>query len=126
MKSRCAYVEHYPHHAGLGIEVCDAWSDSFEIFAKWAVENGWVENQKLTSDRFPDPFGNYEPNNCRWVTQKLNSRNMRYRYLINVAGIMKGIPELKEEYACTLPYSTIRNRLERGWSWQTALGVINE
>lgn len=48
----------------------------------WAFENGYDDS--LSIDRI-NPFGNYEPNNCRWITigeQRLNQRR-NYRAATN-------------------------------------------
>lgn len=74
MKSRCnnPNYEHYKDYGARGISVCKEWSDSFETFENWALNNGYQEN--LTIDR-RDNDGNYEPGNCRWVTRADNNRN---------------------------------------------------
>jgi hypothetical protein len=55
---------------GRGIVVCDAWH-SFERFKAWALENGYSSD--LSIDRI-DNDGNYEPDNCEWVSRSENSR----------------------------------------------------
>lgn len=80
MKQRCfnPNCKEYEHYGGRGITVCDEWKNSVAEFAKWAYENGYEKN--LTLDRI-DNNGNYEPNNCRWVSmevQENNKRNNRY------------------------------------------------
>lgn len=54
-----------------GINVCREWL-KFENFYNWAINNGYQNN--LTIDRI-DNDGNYEPNNCRWITLKAQQRN---------------------------------------------------
>lgn len=72
MKGRCYTPKNssYPNYGAKGISVCAEWRDSFEAFHKWAMSNGYLES--LTIDR-KDSRGNYEPSNCRWVTQQVNS-----------------------------------------------------
>ena len=82
MLQRCelATSTSYERYGALGISVCEEWH-SFEVFAKWALENGYSD--KLTIDRI-DSKGNYEPNNCRWadeITQQNNrTNNTLYEY----------------------------------------------
>ena len=78
MKSRCNNPMNnaYDHYGGRGITVCDEWND-FQRFYDWAVNNGYSEG--LTLDRI-DNDGSYFPNNCRWVTMKVqNSNKGRYK-----------------------------------------------
>jgi hypothetical protein len=59
------------------ITVCPEWHD-FSVFHDWALANGYADN--LMIDRI-DNNGSYKPDNCRWVTAKVqgnNKRNNRY------------------------------------------------
>ena len=59
------------YYRDKGITVCDEWKESFAVFEKWAMENGYDDN--LTIDRI-DPCKNYCPENCQWITKSENSR----------------------------------------------------
>lgn len=85
MKHRCYREddENYSYYGGRGIIMCDEWKDSYENFSKWAIDNGYKEN--LTIDRI-DCDGNYEPNNCRWITQKEQTRNTRRNTFVYLEG----------------------------------------
>lgn len=81
IKQRC-YNEKsssYKYYGGKGIKVCDLWKDDFEAFLEWAINNGYSDY--LTIDRI-DSSCDYEPRNCRWITQEENSarifRDARY------------------------------------------------
>lgn len=66
-------AKHHPDYAGRGILVCQEW-DVFSVFYEWAIANGY--QQGLEIDR-RDNDGNYDPENCRWVTRVINGRNRR-------------------------------------------------
>lgn len=77
-RCECEYRREYKYYGAKGVSVCDEWQD-FEKFRKWALDNGYDEQAKrgeCTIDRI-DPFGNYEPDNCRWVTLKEQAKNKR-------------------------------------------------
>ena len=64
-----------------GVSVCDEW-DNYESFRDWAYGNGYDDKAKFsecTLDRI-NPFGNYEPKNCRWVSMKVQNNNTRRQY----------------------------------------------
>lgn len=60
----------FDNYGGRGIKVCDEWRISFENFYKWSIENLWT--QGLCIDRI-DNDGDYDPNNCQWITQSKNN-----------------------------------------------------
>lgn len=76
MIKRCFKENHhaYKYYGGRGITVCNEWKNDFMSFYNWAINNGYEEG--LTIDRI-DVNGNYEPNNCRWVTMKVQCKNRR-------------------------------------------------
>ena len=87
MKSRCYYKKdkEYKHYGDRNIKICNKWlgKNGYKNFEKWALKNGF--DDKLTIDRI-DNNGNYEPNNCRWVTRRENNLNRRGIILIDYEG----------------------------------------
>lgn len=63
----------FKDYGGRGISVCAAWRNSFWKFLRDVGERPFPEAQL---DR-RDNNGNYEPDNCRWVTPTENMRNRR-------------------------------------------------
>ena len=88
MKERCSSANNkgYDNYGGRGISVCDKWQE-FEPFYKWAIANGY--KKRLEIDRI-DNDGNYEPDNCRWVTSKQNCRNTRKNIKVEVTNRATG------------------------------------
>jgi len=71
----------YKNYGGRGISVCERWK-SFQLFI---LDMGKRPSSIYTIDRI-DSNGNYEPNNCRWATQKEQQRNRRNNTLVSVQG----------------------------------------
>ena len=66
--------ERYINYGGRGITICEEWKNDFMSFYIWAMENGYSD--ELSIDRI-DNDGNYCPENCRWTTPTIQSRNQR-------------------------------------------------
>lgn len=75
MIQRCHNEKHpkYPYYGARGIKVCDRWRESFHNFLE-DMESSFEKGLQL--DRI-DNDGNYEPDNCRWVTHSENMLNRR-------------------------------------------------
>ena len=86
MKQRCYNTNrpNYKYYGGRGIVICDEWLNSFQAFFDWAMANGYQEN--LTIDRV-NTDGNYEPQNCRWVSFKEQATNKRPWSNTGAAGV---------------------------------------
>lgn len=111
MKGRCNNCKNkaYSYYGGRGIKVCQDWDESYALFRDWALANGYQEN--LTIDRI-DVNGNYCPENCRWVSMKVQMNNTRANRRITLNGETKTMAEWSESTG--LSYETIRNRTIKG------------
>lgn len=111
MKWRCLNPKCHVYrlYGGRGITICDEWKNSFEAFRNWAVSNGY--DVTLTIDRV-DVNGNYEPNNCRWVTQVLQNQNRRNTIELTFNGETKPLSVWCKE--CGIKYITAYHKLKRG------------
>ena len=84
MKERCRNPKngHYKSYGGRGISVCVEWQNDYLAFRNWAINNGYEERigkngrNDLTIDRI-NVDGDYEPDNCRFITNKENCLNKR-------------------------------------------------
>lgn len=108
-------ISNFKNYGGRGIKLCEEWHD-FQKFHKWALENGY--SKTLSIDRI-NVNGNYEPNNCRWVYQKVQANNTRRNKYILLNGITKTLKEWSEYY--NINYRTVRDRLKRKWDIKDAL-----
>jgi hypothetical protein len=97
MKNRCynKNTKSYLSYGILGTRVCDEWIKSFDSFYNWAIRNGYSD--KLTIDRI-DPFGNYEPNNCRFISYKKQANNKRKTKRFLVKGEELTMAEICDKY----------------------------
>lgn len=118
IKQRCnnPNLPGYKDYGGRGIKICEEWNTSFLSFYDWAINNGYSD--KLSIDRI-DVNGNYEPNNCRWITHKKQMSNTRKNLKYTIDGETLCLSEWCEKY--NMPYWTVLHRIQRGLDVKTAL-----
>lgn len=111
MMRRCYNPDELHKKYYSNIKVCDEWHNSI-IFCKWAEQNGYENG--LTLDRI-DVFGDYCPDNCRFVTKteqlKHNRRNLSK---LTINGTTKTITEWARENG--IRENTIRMRIKYGFT----------
>lgn len=118
MKARCncKSMKSYKHYGGRGITYCKEWED-FLPFYKWAIENGYDDD--LTLERI-NVNGNYEPQNCRWITAKEQRYNLTISRKYTINGETKCLAEWCDFYK--VPYARVHKRLTTyGYDILTAL-----
>ena len=110
-KNDCGFFR----YGGRGIQVCDRWRHSFHNFYS---DMGPRPSKHHCIDRINNDLG-YSPENCRWTTPTINSRNRRNNRKINHNGITLTVIEWAERLG--IPYHRIWRRLHRGQPIGTVL-----
>lgn len=118
MKSRCTNPKatRYATWGGRGITICDEWSNDFQSFYDWSMTHGYQDD--LTIDRI-DPDGNYEPENCRWVSYQKQNLNKKSIPVYEVNGIVFHQSEVERLFG--VKRTTFQQRLKRGWTVERAV-----
>jgi len=60
----------FRNYGGKGIKICERW----ENFSDFLQDMGERPSKDYVLDRI-NPNGNYEPNNCRWITKEKSALN---------------------------------------------------
>jgi hypothetical protein len=73
MIARCKYpsASSWRYYGKRGITVCERWLVFENFLADMGECPGFFELDRI------NPFGNYEPENCRWVSHSDNMKNLR-------------------------------------------------
>lgn len=108
IKSRCYNKNNkaYYRYGGRGIKICDEWLNDFLLFHDWVVKSGWEDGLQI--DRI-DNNGDYEPNNCRFVTARENSNNKSNTIFLNFNG--ENLPIAVWAKKTGIGIETIRRRI---------------
>ena len=105
----------YSLYGERGITVCQEWHNA-KTFIDWAYANGYTDSLQI--DRI-NTDGNYEPDNCRFVTCKENNRNKRNNRRLTIDGMTLNVTEWAEKTG--VKRKTIYERLRRGWAEKDAV-----
>lgn len=85
----------YHVYGGKGVSICTEWRVSFPAFKSWSMANGF--KPELQIDRI-DFNGNYCPDNCRWVTAKVNANNTSRTVFLEYLGERISLSDLASRH----------------------------
>lgn len=119
IKDRCinSNDKSYKNYGGRDIKICKEWLNDFKAFYDWCIVTGYKKG--LTLDRI-DNNGNYEPNNCRWASRKIQNRNKRSNTYLSINKEVLCFKDACDKYS-SISYSSIISRICRGWNLQAAM-----
>ncbi len=100
-KTRKSYIK-------LNIKVCEDWKNNPIAFVEWAKSHGYKEGLQL--DRI-DTYGNYSPENCRFVTSKINNNNRTNNIIVNFNGVNMTLAQASEKSG--IKYTTLKSRYHK-------------
>jgi len=105
----------YNMYGAKGITMCERWRSSFENF----LEDMGERPQGTSIDRI-DVYGNYCPENCRWVDAKTQARNRTNNVRYEYDGKNLTLAEWSE--ITGIKADTMHSRIRKqGWSIEDAL-----
>lgn len=118
IKSRCynPNSREYANYGGRGIVMCDEWLHDPRAFCEWAYAHGYDKDApkgQCTIDRI-DVNKNYEPSNCRFITNLEQQNNRRDCRKFEYKGEIHTIAEWARIY--NIPYQTMSQILKSGKS----------
>lgn len=122
IKKRCyrPAEPRYKDYGARGIQMVSEWLDEqhgFDSFVKWSMDNGYTDG--MTIDRI-DVYGNYGPNNCRWIPLVEQALNKRETLWVDYKGERVQLLVLCERMAVN--YDMVHNRIYAlGWSVEDAI-----
>lgn len=116
MHKRCSNTKHksYHNYGGRGLKVASTWN----LFSRFYADMGPRPSASHTLERRKNNLG-YSPGNCIWTTRKTQGNNRRGNRLIAAFGRTQTLAQWADETG--IKSSTLRNRIESGWSVTDAL-----
>jgi len=109
MKARCySPSQTKGYYKAHGIEVCDRWKNSFENFL---ADMGRIPGDDYSIERI-DVYGNYSPENCKWIPQRDQSKNRCNSIMVEYHGKSMCLKDLSRELS--IKYTTIYGWYRKG------------
>jgi hypothetical protein len=121
MKSRCLNpkADQYSRYGGAGITVCPRW-ENYQLFLD---DMGSRPSGKHTIDRIKNYVG-YQPGNCRWADHLTQQNNRGSHHILIYRGRSMTMAQAIRLSNNGLAKSTVRCRLDGGWSVVDALETM--
>lgn len=104
----------YSIYGARGIRVCIEWH-SYNNFKQWALRQGYDSKDKDRNHQTLDRIyvnGNYEPQNCRLISNKDQQNNKRTNILIHYQGKSQTMMQWCNDLG--LNYATVNTRYRNG------------
>jgi len=111
MNQRCYNpdAKGYKYYGGKGVIICEEWLENKNNFFDWAVNNGYTD--ELSIDRI-ETEGNYEPENCRWITMTEQQSNRTNNVFLEIDGEIKTFAQWTKDTG--IGYGTLIKRVKNG------------
>lgn len=122
MKQRCLNPndKSYADYGGRGIKVCDRWQ-TIEGFINFYKDMSQRPSPEYSINRINND-GDYTPENCEWATKDEQVNNYRHNRFITIGDRTQSLKRWVDEL--DLNYGRVSMRLQRGWSNEEALELI--
>lgn len=116
MKARC-YAPSFrdSYYQQDGIQVCDRWRNDFNAFL---ADMGSIPGPEYSIERI-DLYGDYCPENCKWIPMRDQMKNRRNVPVYEYAGERHCLKEWSTILGFNL--SRVRGRIRRGCSFDDAI-----
>lgn len=113
IKSRCfnSNDKAYKNYGRRGISVCPDWIDNFQAFYDYVSQLEHFGEEGYTLDRINNN-GNYEPDNLRWATAKIQRCNQRRNNFVECEGKLMTLKGAAEKSG--INYGTLKCRYRAG------------
>lgn len=120
IKRRCLKIKdkQYKDYGGRGIKICDKWLD----FRSFQNDMFPTYRKGLQINRINNN-GNYEPSNCKWVTQKENCNNKNNNHLIEFNRQKLNLTQWSEKTG--ISFSALMYRIKAKWSVDKMLSTLS-
>jgi len=118
MISRTTNKDKTTNYYKKNIQTCDEWINSFDSFYEWSNINGYKKGLQI--DRIDNSLG-YFPENCRWVTPKVNCNNRDVTFFVNYNGKKESLKMVLYRLNKNNDYYTILARIKRGMEHNEAI-----
>lgn len=117
MKNRCLNpnATGFRHYGGRGIKMCDRWLKFSNFLADMGEKPPGLTLERINVD------GDYSLKNCKWATIEEQSRNTTRNRFITFEEETRTLKDWAK--INNINYSTIRHRLNSGWSVEKTLTV---